>query len=583
MASTGREHWVEVLENIARLLELKGENPFKVRAYTNAARAVETTREDLRRLAAENQLAGIDGIGKAIAEKLTQLIETGSLPYYEELRSEFPEGLFALFDLQGLGPKKIKVLYDKLNIDSLEGLEAACRDGRVAGLEGFGEKTAVNLLKSIEFRKSSADRFHLSDAIAEATALREYLLAHSSTDRVEVAGSCRRYKETVHDLDFLAVSGQPAELMDHLMAYPEKTDVLARGETKSSIRLASGMQADLRVVKAAEFPFALCYFTGSKEHNVVLRQRALDRGWTLNEYRFAEAGGKKKTLPLPEEIHEEKDLYHALGLQEIPPELRENTGEIEAAEKGELPKLLELENLRGTFHNHTTASDGRSTLEEMADAARELGLQYLGIADHSKSQVQANGLDAKRLRQQVADIRSLNEQWDDFQLFAGVECDILRDGSLDFDDDLLGELDYVVASVHGSFGLSEAAMTGRIIRAMENSMVTMLGHPTGRLLLTRDPYQVDLRAVIEAAAETGTMIELNANPYRLDMDWRWWPLAIEKGVRCVINPDAHSIDQLAFLRIGVGMARKGWLQKQHVLNTLPLERVREVLKEKRGR
>ncbi|HKP93102.1 MAG TPA: DNA polymerase/3'-5' exonuclease PolX, partial [Chthoniobacterales bacterium] len=350
--------------------------------------------------------------------------------------------------------------------------------------------------------------------------------------------------------------------------------------------LRSGIQCDLRVVTSAEYPFALNYFTGSKEHNVTVRSRALQRGWTLNEYRLGEAPkSDRRAERTPQRgvptIREEADLYRALDLDYIAPELRENCGEFEAAEAGKLPRLVEAENLRGTFHCHTTASDGRNSLEEMATAAQELGLQYLGIADHSRSSIQARGLDEARLRVQLASIRKLNRDFENFRLFAGVECDILRDGSLDFPDEILGQLDYVVASVHSAFTLSEAEMTKRIIRAMQNPFVTMLAHPTGRLLLKRDPYAVDIPAIIDAAAETGTWIEINAAPKRLDLDWRWWPLAREKGVKCVINPDAHGVERLQELWFGVGVARKGWLTKEDVMNCLPLGKIEAALRKKR--
>jgi DNA polymerase (family 10) len=366
--------------------------------------------------------------------------------------------------------------------------------------------------------------------------------------------------------------------------HPLVVGLLAQGATKSSVRLQSGIQADLRVVTPEQYPSALNYFTGSKEHNIALRSRALARGWTLNEYRLGpDEKAKHPPHPVPP-IHSEEDLYRALGLEYIEPELREDRGEIAAAEAHKLPHLIQLENLRGTFHNHTTASDGRSILEEMAAAAQELGLQYLGISDHSVSSFQAHGLEAGRLLDQVARIRELNTGFDGgFRLFSGVECDILKDGSLDYPDEVLAQLDYVVASVHAAFTLPQAEMTERIIRAISNPHVTMLGHMTGRLLLMREPYALDIPAIIDAAAETGTIIELNANPRRLDMDWRWWPMAREKGVRCSINPDAHHTDQLQFLWNGVAIARKGWLTAKDVINTLPLGKIEKALSAKRER
>lgn len=570
----------EVLEHIAQLLELKGENPFKIRAYVNGARALETLSEDLLVLVAEKRLEEIDGIGKAIAEKITTLVQTGKLEYYDKLRDEFPPEIFTLFELQGLGAKKIKVLYDTLGVSSIGKLEKACQEGQVAALPGFGEKTAANILKAIAQLKKSDGQYRLGSVMALAEELLEDLKSHPRVTYAQIAGSYRRKKEIVRDLDFIVSTRKGPEVLEDFVNHPLVESVLAKGETKASVLLKNGIQCDLRVVTSAEYPFALNYFTGSKEHNVRMRSRALERGWSLNEYRFSEAEGRTLKEPLPE-IHTEADIYKALGLSYVEPELREDRGEIAAAEEHTLPNLIEWQNLRGTFHNHTTASDGRASLEQMAEGAQELGLEYLGIADHSKSSVQANGLDEARLLAQVERIREMNRTFDGFRLFAGTECDIRKDGSLDFSDEVLGQLDYVVASIHASFTLSEAEMTKRIIKAISNPHVTMLGHLTGRLLLSREPYQVNIPAVIEAAAETGTIIELNANPRRLDMDWRWWPLAKEKGVKCAINPDAHSVEGLQDLVFGINSARKGWLSRVDVINTLPLHKVEAALAQKR--
>ena len=610
----------DVLEKIATLLELKGENPFKIRAYTNAARSLETFGGNIADLANEETLEKIPGIGKAIAAKIKELVETGSLKFFEDLRAEFPADILELFSLPGLGAKKIKALHEKLQVSSIAQLHEACVAGRVAELPGFGKTTQEKLCRAIDERQKYAGSFQLGKIAAEAERLQDDLRAHSEALHVCIAGSYRRRKEIVRDLDFIVATSAPAEISAMFVQHPLVESVIAQGPTKSSVRLRSGIQCDLRVVSTAEYPFALNYFTGSKEHNIEVRSRALKRGWTLNEYRLGETNttearstgilpvgttgvspvdigeetaGKMPPRPTGETpvlrskpaqkipvIREEADLYRALDLDYIPPELRENCGEFEAAANGKLPRLIEAENLRGTFHCHTTASDGRNSLEEMAAAAQELGLQYLGIADHSRSSIQARGLDVARLRVQVAMIRKLNEGFENFRLFAGVECDILRDGSLDFPDDVLAELDYVVASVHSAFTLSEADMTRRIIRAMQNPHVTMLAHPTGRLLLKRDPYAVDIPAIIDAAAETGTWIEINAAPKRLDLDWRWWPLAKEKGVKCVINPDAHGIERLQDLWFGVGVARKGWLTKSDVMNCLPLGKIEAALGKK---
>lgn len=570
-----------IFENIARLLELKGENPFKIRAYTHAVRALETLSEPVETLVAEERVSSVDGIGKAISEKITELVQTGRLAYYDKLRDEFPPDILTLFDIQGLGGKKIKALWDSLRIDSVTKLERACKSGAVAELPGFGEKTAANIIKAIEHMRKHAGEFRFGDIAALAESLLEDLREHPDVNLAQIAGSYRRRKEIVRDLDFIVSSRHAENVMTFFTSHPLVESILAQGATKSSVLLKSGIQCDLRVVSGAEYPFALNYFTGSKEHNVRMRSRALSKGWSLNEYRFSAAEGRELREPLPE-IHEENDIYRALGLDPVDPELRENRGEIEAAEHHKLPRLVEWTNLRGTFHNHTTASDGRASLEDMIAAAKELGLEYLGIADHSKSSFQANGLDEKRLAAQVVRIRELNAAETDFRIFTGSECDILKDGSLDFSDDILSTLDYVVASVHSSFTMPEAEMTERIIRAMQNPHVTMLGHLTGRLLLSREPYQVNIPAILDAAAETGTIIELNANSRRLDLDWRWWPLAREKGVKCAINPDAHTTAGLQDLLFGVGIARKGWLTKDDVINTLPLSRIEEILQAKRS-
>ena len=566
MAEVTREHLVKTLENIALLLELKGENPFKTRAYRNGAEIVQNFDGDIVTRAIKNDLKDIKGFGDALQQKLYELASTGSLAYHENLRAEFPETLFELFEIQGLGPKKIKTVYDQLKVDSVASLKKACEDGKVASLKGFGAKTAEKILGAIANREKFANRFRLGDVGPLAETLLERLKDHPKVSRAAIAGSYRRSKETLHDLDFLVATTEPSELTSFFAQMPEAEEIIVQGSTKTTIRLENGLQCDLRAVSNEHFPFALQYFTGSKEHNVALRSLALKQGLSLNEYDFTGDG----EMP---EVHEEGDIYRSLGLLFIPPELRENRGEIEASDQGKLPDLIKKENLRGTFHNHTTASDGNNSLLEMAEAAHDLGLEYLGIADHSKASFQANGLNEVRLREQISEIRALNEQFDDFALIAGSEVDILKDGSLDFDDDLLQELDYCVASVHNSFTLDEDTMTKRIIRAMENEHVTMLGHVTGRLLLKRDPYAVNIEKIIACASETRTVIELNCSPYRLDMDWRWWKKAREKNVLCSINPDAHRTEQLQSLSYGVRLARKGWLRRNDVLNTKSLKEV----------
>lgn len=582
----------EVLQEIATLLELKNENPFKIRAYANAARSLETFGGNLADLQDEEALAKIPGIGKAIAAKIKELAATRKLEYVEELRAEFPSAILNLFSISGLGAKKIKALYEQLHISSIEQLRQACESGKVAELPGFGETTQAKICAAIEQRAKHSGHFQFGQIAADAKKLRVDLAGQPEALRVDVAGSYRRRREIVRDVDLVVATKKPAAITEFFMKHPFVESTIAQGPTKTSVRLRSGIQCDLRVVTAAEYPFALNYFTGSKEHNIEMRSRALTRGWTLNEYRLAPLppdpkvrAGRAKKQPAPKvpKVNDEAELYRALGLDFIPPELRENCGEFEAAESHTLPKLLEKENLRGAFHCHTVASDGHNTLEEMATAAQELGLQYLGIAEHSKSSMQAHGIDAAKLREQVMAIRKLNKKFDDFRLFAGIECDILRDGSLDFDDDVLSELDFVIVSVHSVFNLSETEMTKRIVRAIQNPFVTMLAHPTGRLLLKREAYAIDVPAVIDAAAATGTWIELNAAPKRLDLDWRWWPLAKEKGVKCVINPDAHRTERLQDLWFGVGIARKGWLTKADVVNCLPLGKIETALQAKQSK
>jgi DNA polymerase (family X) len=596
-----KEKIADALEEIATLLELKDENPFKIRAYQNAARSIEAFGASFSDLQNQETLEKIPGIGKAIAAKISELATTGELKFLDELRAEFPSAILELFSIPGLGAKKIKALYEQLKISSIADLQAACESGRVAELPGFGETTQTKICNAIANRAKHAGSFQFGEIAGEAEQLRSDLAANPNASQVSVAGSFRRRKEIVRDLDFIVASKSPESITDFFCAHPLVEGLIARGPTKTSVRLKSGIQCDLRVVSNAEYPFALNYFTGSKEHNIVMRNRALNRGWTLNEYRLGSAPhleakggnspdkkparGRTRATPAVKipAVRDETELYRALALDFIPPELRENCGEFEAAENGKLPRLIELENLRGTFHCHTTASDGHNSLEEMVAAAQELGLEYIGIADHSRSSVQAHGLDAARLNVQRAQIRKLESRLSDIRVFSGIECDILRDGSLDFDDEILAQLDFVVVSVHSTFNLGEAEMTRRVIRAISNPFVTMLAHPTGRLLLKREGYAIDIPAVLEAAAETGTWIELNAAPKRLDLDWRWWPLAKQKGVRCVINPDAHRTARLHDLWFGIGAARKGWLTKQDVMNCLPLAKIEAALKAKRRR
>ena len=579
-----KERVAEILVEIGTLLELKGENPFKTRAYLKGARIIEGLNEPLKKLVAEERLGELKGIGDALQQKITELVTTGKLKYYDDLKASVPAGLVAMLDIPGLGPKKIIALNKHLGVDSVEKLEAACKAGKVAELDGFGEKTQTKLLDGITHRRLYALRSRLDDALSVAEPVLDSLRQHPDVIRCSTAGSLRRWRETIGDVDFLVSSKQPANIIEYFVAQPGILSVSAKGDTKASVILQGGIQADLRVVTDEEFPFALAYFTGSKEHNIVMRQRAIARGLRLNEYGLFKSTEETRDPKLRVACANEEEIYSALDLAYVPPEMREDHGEFDAAEKGKLPRLIEWTDLKGALHNHSTASDGHNTLEEIAAHMEELGLQYWAVTDHSRASFQAKGLDPERLRAQIKDIAALNEKiadgGSDFRLLTGSEVDVLKD-KLDFDDDLLAELDVVVASLHVPSG-DEAENTKRLIRAAENKFVHMLGHLTGRLLLDREAYPVNQEAVIDACAETGTWIELNCNPWRMDLDWRKWFYARSKGVKCVINPDAHRNHHADYLRLGVGVARKAWLTKSDVINTRPLEKLRKELAKKRG-
>ncbi len=526
----------EILVEIGVLLELKGENPFKTRAYTNGARTIEGLSEPLATLVAEKRLGEIKGIGEALEQKITELVETGKLKYYDDLKASIPPGLIEMLQISGLGPKKIQAMNTQLGIDSIEKLEAACKAGKVAELAGFGEKTQANILEGIERKRTYASKHLLADALQAAEPLLADLREHPEVIRCSTPGSLRRVKEVIGDIDLLASSKKPVDVIEYFASLPGIIKVIAQGETKASVLLEGGIQSDLRVVSDAEFPFALMYFTGSKEHNIVMRQRAIQRGLRLNEYGLFKSKEETRDAKLLVPCQDEADIFQKLELAFVPPELREDHGEFSAAEKNNLPRLIEWTDLKGALHNHSNWSDGR-------------------------------------LNEKIA-TRGSN-----FRLLTGSEVDILKD-RLDFDDDLLAELDVVVASLHVPSS-SEAENTKRIIRAAENPFVHMIGHMTGRLLLEREPYPVNVPAVIDACAATGTWIELNCNPYRFDLDWRHWPYAKSKGVKCVINPDSHRNEHAGFLRLGAGMARKGWLEQKDVINTLTLKSLQKEL-QRRG-
>lgn len=563
-----------ILDEIGTLLELQGESSFRSNAYHNGARAIEQLEEDLETVVREGRLAEVPSIGDTLRQKITTLVTTGELPFYEELRKKTPPGLFEILRIQGLGPKRVKLLYDRLGVDTLDKLTQACENGQVAELKGMGAKTQQKILEGIQSLRQMGSRVRLDEALALASRLLDGLRKAPGIIRMELCGSLRRRRETIRDIDILISSDAPGPIMEHFVSQPGVVQVIAHGPTKSSILVQGDgrllMNADLRIVRDEQFPFALYYFTGSKEHNIAVRQRAQQYGLKLNEYELAGPDHR---------IHcrDEADLFRALDLAYIPPELRENTGEIDAAVNGELPNLIESGDIHGVFHCHTTYSDGRSSVEEMAQAAQTLGLKYLGLADHSQSLTVANGLTPDRVRRQQAEIDKVNKGLKGFKIFKGTECDILADGRLDYDEDLLATFDYVVASVHSHFKQSREEMTARIVRAIRNPYVTMLGHATGRLLMRREGYPVDLEAVLQAAAEYGTMIEINAHPQRLDLDWIHCKRAKALGVKLVINPDAHSAGEIELYRYGVDVARRGWLERGDVFNTKSLTEVTKAL------
>lgn len=565
----------DMLSEIALLLEFKGENPFKIRAYQSAAHTLEQFEGELTSLMEENKVADIKGIGKTIAGHVAEYLKTGDLSYYNELKESVPLVLFELVKIPGLGPKKAVALHEKLSINSIGELEYACRENRLLSLPGFGAKTQEFILRGIEYVKKSQGQFLLSDAWPVAEKIAEYLANHEVVVDARVAGSIRRRKEVVKDLDIVVASQMPEQVMEIVVNMPGVQRVVSRGATKTAILLTTGMNLDVRVVAPEEFVYALHHFTGSKEHHVELRGLAKEGGYKINEYGIESVDGRRI------DIQDEQNFYTFLGLQYIEPELREGTGEIAAAARQGLPKLVEADNIKGALHVHTTYSDGSATLAEMATAAKERGWRYLGITDHSQTAVYARGLKPERLLEQRQEIERLNAADAGFTILAGIESDILPDGSLDYPDEILANFDFVIASVHSAFRQSETEKTRRIIKAMENSYVSILGHPTGRILLAREGYALDMPAIIQAAKDTGTIIEINANPYRLDLDWRWCRLAKEQGLLLAVDPDAHAVNDLEYMRYGLAVARKGWLAAKNIINTREVDELVTLLRRKR--
>ena len=579
-----------ILEDVAVLLALKeGSSQFEVRAYENAARAVNGLDGDIEQLVHQGKLKGVPGLGPTTIKRIEELVDTGHMAFYEELRETTPQVKLDMLRIQGVGPKKINAIYDQLHVNSIAELEQACHEDKVAHLPGFGKKTQDKILQGIAFLAQHADRFYYPVAEEEAERIRAALSTLPEIVRLQVGGSLRRKRETVKDIDMVAsVSDEASEadrrkIMDFFTSQPSVQAITGKGDTKSSVNLGSGIAMDLRVVKDSQFPYTLHHFTGSKEHHIALRRRALGMNMTINDYGLFKGNAKDPELELVP-CQDETDIYKALGMAYIEPELREDMGEIEAAIQGKLPKLVQESDLRGVLHVHSTWSDGQNTIREMAEACIARGFHYLGITDHSKAAAYANGLSEDTLRRQHEEIDRLNEEFAGrLLILKGTECDILKDGSLDYADEVLAGLDFVVASIHSNFNLAPEEQTKRMIRAISNPYVNIIGHPTGRILLGRVGYSLDMEAVIDAALAQGVSIEINAHPSRLDMDWRLVHRASEKGMKIPIDPDAHTLAGLADMRYGIGVARKGWLSAADVLNAMETEALLKFFKAQRAK
>ncbi len=562
----------QIFEITAQLLEVLGENPFRIRAYENAARRIGSMSDDLADYLCSDTLTELPGIGKDLADKIKEIYETGSLKFYEDLKKKLPSGLIELLKLQGLGPKKVKLLYEKLGIVDIESLKKAAETGKLYALPGFGKKTQENILKSIEFYRSVSRQHLLGEAIKLANEfigfLREGLGREISG--AQIAGSLRRFKETVHDIDILVISEHPKNVMKRALDFPDKELVIGSGEKKSSL-VAGGIQIDLRVFRKPEFGSALLYFTGSKAHNIKLRQLCQDKEWKLNEYGLFTKDNEliaSKT---------EEDIYSALGLQFIPPEIREDIGEVELAAEHNLPRLVDVSDVKGDLHMHTMHSDGVNTISEMANAAKLLGYEYISITDHSRSLKVANGLSRDRLIAQLREIKRLRREINGIEIFTGIEVDILSDGSLDADKDLLSELDVVIAAIHTGFKLTKSAMTKRITKALSSGLVNIFAHPNGRLLNVRDSYEVDLQEVFKVALDNNVAMEINSSPKRLDLNAENARKAADMGIKIAINTDSHRTSQLENMKLGVHTARRGWLKKEDIINCMDVGKLKEFL------
>ncbi len=568
VSAVTKEAVVKILEEIAVLLEISGENHFKARAYQNAARNLEKLDTDFIKLVKDKKLSEVQGIGEAINKKIEELVETGKLSYYESLRSSIPSGHLEMLRIAGLGPKKIHALYEQLGIRTIGELEYACHENRLVELQGFGKKTQENILAGIKKLNFYKERRLYAEVAGDARLLFSVLTENKEIIRASLAGSLRRSAETVKDIDIVVSSANAENIAGYFVSLPQVAEVVARGATKVSVTLRTGINADLRIVADHEFPHALLHFTGSKEHNTALRGRAKDHGLKINEYGLWR--GEENIV-----CQSEEEIFSHLNLPYIPPELRENMGEVEAAEKRNLPVLVDEKDIRGIFHIHTNFSDGTQSLESMVEAAKKMGMQYIGISDHSQSAYYAGGLKREDIEAQHRMIDELNEKYAPFHIFKGIEADILPDGSLDYTDDILRSFDFVIAAIHSGFHMPEEEMTRRIKIALQNEYTSMLAHPTGRLLLAREPYAVNIAEIIDTAALYGKVLELNSNPQRLDLDWRNCIYARKKGVKIAINPDAHSTTGLADISFGIKIARKGWLAAEDCLNCLSVDEMKK--------
>jgi DNA polymerase (family 10) len=580
IAPLEKQQVAALFDEMSQLLELDGANPFEVRAYQNASRAISGLEGDIGALEAQGKLTGVPGLGKTLIARIHELATTGHLRQHDELLARIPPGLRQMLRIPGLGPKRIRQINQALNVETLEELREAAEQGRIASLPGFGAKSQENILKGLVFVTEHSDRYRIDIAEATAEEIAATLRALPETVRLSVAGSIRRRKETVKDGDVVASVARDedrAALMRTLTEHPDVTSIIGTGDTKTSVVLRTGMALDLRVVLDDEYPYLLHHFSGSKEHNVALRTRMHARGVKMNEYGLFRGD---ELIPCKDEA----DIYAAIGMQYVEPELREDRGEIEAALEGNLPHLLTERDIRGMLHVHSNWSDGGATIHEMAEATLALGMSYLGMCDHSQVAAYANGLTPDRVKRQHEEIDRLNEEFAGrLRILKGTECDILKEGALDYDDATLASFDFVVASIHGNFNLAPAEQTQRLIRAIENPYCSILGHPTGRILLEREGYNPDLEAVIARAGELGVAIELNGDPHRLDLDWRYVRFATERGVRIPITTDAHSPAGLGNLRYGVSLARKGWLTAEQCLNALDADGLLTFFRELRKR